>query len=220
MKISRVWNTGAAVTGLLFVILMIFGVLASIAPYEDLELTTSSGDIARAFIDGTDNLITGGYVLMMSAFLLIVFAGYLRHALSPESGPAWPASVGFGGGILTAALLTLVATFIIAQGQLLDYGQDTVIAKTLLVLSWVSVSIAIPGLAAFVGGMSLMGISYETLPRWLGWFGAVATVFVLTFWVFGILLSMLWVAVASVLLVIREARAEDLPEDETSPPPL
>lgn len=218
MKTSRIWNTGAAVTGLLFVILTTFGMLATFAPYEDLDLTSSSATIAAAFIDGTDNLVTGGYVLMMAAFLLVVFAGYARHALAPEGGTAWPATVGFGGGILTAALLTVIATFVIAQGQLPDYGSDTAIAKAFLVLGWVSVSISIPGLAAFIGGMSLTGITSGRLPRWLGWFGAVATAFVLTFWVFGIMLSLIWVAVVSVILVIREARVVERPEDEAAAP--
>ena len=216
MKISRLWNAAAAVTGVLFVIALVFGVIASLSPYADIEPTSSSNAIAEALIDGSANLVAGNYVLMIAAFLMVVFAGYLRHALSPEGVRSWPATVGFGGGLLTAALLTFVALIGISQGQVDSYGTDTVVAKTLLVLSWGSISMAIPGLAAFTFGMSLMSLSYETLPRWLGALGAVATVFVLTFWVVGMLLAMVWIVIASVILVIHEVRAEEEPEEDTA----
>ncbi len=214
MKVSRLWNATAAVTGVLFVIVLAFGVIAALSPYADIEPTSSSEAIAEALIDGSETLFTGNYVLMMSAFLLVVFAGYLRHAISPETGRAWPATVGFGGGLLAAALLTIVALIGISQAQVDSFGTDTVVAKTLLVLSWGSVSMVIPGLAAFTFGMSLMSLTYNTLPRWLGWLGAVATVFVLTFWVLGILVALVWIAAVSVSLVIREVRAEEGPEAE------
>jgi len=216
LKISRLWNTGAAVTGLLFAIMLAFGALASISPYADLAITSSSETIAQSFVAGVDNLVTGGYVLMMSAFLLVVFGGYLRHAISERAGTVWPATVGFGGAILTGALLTFIAMFIIAQGQLSDYGDETVIARTLLLLAWVSTSMVIPGLAAFVGGMSVMALSYKTLPRWVGWLGVLSTLAILTFWTLGILLSLVWVAIVSILMVIREARSDDPAEGETT----
>ncbi|MDJ0954488.1 MAG: hypothetical protein QNJ81_12490 [Acidimicrobiia bacterium] len=216
MHISRLWNATAATTGTLFVIVFIFGVIASLGPYADIELTSSSAQIAEALVDGTDNLVTGNYVIMMSSFLLVVFAGYLRHAVSPGGVRSWPATVGFGGGLLTAALLAVIALLGMAQGQIESYGADTAVAKALLALSWGSMSMTIPGFAALSFGTSLMSLSYGTLPRWIGWLGMVATVFSLTFWVFGILVTLIWVVIVSVLLVIREARAEEIPEDETA----
>lgn len=214
MQISRLWNATAAVAGILFVIVLAFGVIAALSPYADIDPTSSSEAIAEALIDGGETLFTGNYVLMMSAFLLVVFAGYLRDAISPAEVRAWPATVGFGGALLAAALLTIVALIGISQAQMDTFGTDTVVAKTLLVLSWGSVSMVIPGLAAFTFGMSMMSLVYKTLPRWVGWLGAIATLFVLTFWVLGVMVALVWIAVVSVILTIREVRAEEAPEIE------
>jgi hypothetical protein len=212
LKVSRTWNATAAVTGVLFALMLIFGAVAAMAPYDGIDLTTSSRDVARALVDGSDNLVTGGYVLMMSALLLIVFAGYLRHALGPAD--AWPATVGLGGGLVTAATVTVIGLLVISQGQILEYGSDTATAKTLLVLSWVSVSVAVPGLAAFAGGMSLASLSFATLPRWVGWLGMAAAALVVTLWVLGILVTLVWVMTVSGILVLREARATEPAESD------
>ncbi len=211
------WHATAATTGILFVIILTFGVIVALSPYADIDLTSTSVAMAEALVEGSNNLITGNYVIMMSSFLLVIFVGYLRHAVSPGGDArSWPATVSFGGGLLTAALLAMIALLGMAQGQLESYGPDTAVAKALVVLSWGSISMIIPGLAALAFGASLMALSYGTLPRWLGWMGMTATVFSLTFWVFGIMLTMIWIAIISVLLVIREVRAEDPEEAETA----
>ena len=218
MTISRLWNAAAAVTGVLFVIVIVFGVIASLSPYAEIEPLSSSADIAAALTDGAANLATGNFVLLIAAFLLVVFSGYLKHALSPEGVSEWPTTVGFGGGILTAALLGVVALIGISQGQVDDYGVDTAAAKALLLLSWGSVSVTIPGLAALIGGMSLAGMSHESLPRWLGWSGAVTTVAVLTFWALGFVIALAWLSAVSVILVIREIRSDEI-DDRTADEP-
>lgn len=208
MKISRLWSAAAATSGALFVVALAFAVGVGGSPGASMGPDDTSEAIAQAVLDNTTNLVTGNYILLIAAFLLIVFAGYLRSAILPEEGDEWPASIGFGGGMVTAGVLAIVALIGIAEGQITDYGSDPVIARTLLTLGWNGMWMTVPGLAALAAGMSLVSLTYNTLPRLVGWLGAAATVFLLTpFWGVGFIGALAWISVTSVMLTVRELRA-------------
>ena len=211
MKTFRLWRTAAATTGLLSAGVLIFAagvsgsVTASISPDDTSEM------IAAALLDNTNNLVTGNYVLLISVFLLVVFIGYLRSAVLPEEGESWPALIGFGGGLVAAGVLCIVALIGVAQGQITDYGADPVVARTLVTLGWNGIWMTAPGFAALTAGMSLTSLSYGTLPRSVGWLGAVAAIMLLTpFWGVGLMGALLWMVITSITLTVRELRtAED-----------
>lgn len=203
------WRAVAAFSGALFTVAFVVAVGAGEPPVSVAPTDTSEA-IARALIDNRTNLVTGNYIMLLSAFLLIVFAGYLRHTVEPEAGDEWPLTVALGGGLLTASALILVALVGLSQGQLETYGPDTVMARTLLTLGWNGMWMVVPGLAALIGAMSLVTFSYATLPRTIGALGTAATITLLTpWWGIGVIGALLWIVATSITLGIRELRTKD-----------
>ena len=203
------WRASAAFGGVLFVIAFIFSVGTG-GPPSSVDPTATSETIAQALVDSRTNLVTGNYILLLSAFLLITFVGYLRHIAVPEEGDEWPLTVALGGGFVTASVIVVVALIGISQGQLESYGVDTGVAKTLLTLGWNGMWMVVPGLAALIGATTLMTFNYGTLPRWVGALGTIVTIVLLTpWWGLGIIGALLWMAAASITLGIRELRTKD-----------
>lgn len=210
LNIPRLWSAAAAATGVLFAVMLVFAVGVAGSPTASVNPDDTSAAIAAAILENTTNVVTGNYLLLIAAFLLIVFVGYLRSAILPEDGEEWPAFIGFGGGMVTAGVLTIVALIGIAEGQITDYGSDPVVARTLLTLGWNGIWMTTPGLAALTAGMSLLSLTHSTLPRYLGSLGALAAVFLLTpLWGIGFVGALLWISVTSVVLTIRELRTTD-----------
>ena len=203
------WRAVAAFSGALFTVALVFAVGAG-GPPASVAPTDTSEAIARALIDNRTNLVTGNYILLLSAFLLIVFAGYLRHTVEPEAGDEWPLTVALGGGLLTVSALILVAFVGLSQGQLETYGPDAVMARTLLTLGWNGMWMVVPGLAALIGAMSLVTFSYATLPRTIGALGTAVTITLLTpWWGIGVIGALLWIVATSITLGVRELRTKD-----------
>jgi hypothetical protein len=203
------WRASAAFGGVLFVIAFIFAVGTG-GPPASVDPTATSETIAQALVDNRTNLVTGNYILLLSAFLLITFAGYLRHIAVPEEDDEWPLTVALGGGVVTASVLVVVALIGISQGQLESYGVDTGVARTLLTLGWNSMWMVVPGLAALIGATTLMAFNYETLPRTVGALGTIVTIVLVTpWWGLGIIGALLWIAATSITLGIRELRSKD-----------
>ncbi len=203
------WRASAAFGGLLFVIAFIFAVGTG-GPPASVDPAATAETIAQALVDNRTNLVTGNYILLLSAFLLIIFAGYLRHIAVPEEGDEWPLTIALGGGMVTASVLVVVALIGIAQGQLESYGVDTGVARTLLTLGWNGMWMVVPGLAALIGATTLMVFNYETLPRTVGALGTLVTIVLLTpWWGVGIIGALLWIGAVSVTLGIRELRTKD-----------
>jgi len=208
MRISRYANAAAAATGLLFVLVLFLGISILGSASFDVEPTDASETIAQAFIEGADSLVTGSYLLLIAAFLIVVFGAYLRSTIGDATTQAWPTITALGGAILAAAVLLFVAMVGLAEGQLADYGPDSVVAKTLLVLGSSGLWILTPGLAALVGGAALGSMSTQSLSRLFSVAGLVVALILLTpFWGPGLLAALLWIGTVSVVQSIREIRA-------------
>jgi hypothetical protein len=210
LNIPRLWRAFAAVSGVLHALILAFAVsiggsAAALVTPDDPATT-----IAEALIDNTGNVVTGNYLLLIAAFFLIVFVGYLRSAVVDADGDQWPAAVAFGGGMVAAGVLTIVALIGISQGAINDYGSDPAVARTLLTLGWNGMWMTAPGLAALTGGVSLLTLTFGTLPRSIGWLGsAVAVVLLTPFWGIGFAGALLWIVAVSVTLVARELRSTE-----------
>ncbi len=167
----------------------------------------SADAVAAALVNHRPNLVTGNYILLLAVFLLIVFAGYLRHVPELEERDRWVQTVAWGGSLVAAAIIAVAALIGIAQGQLADYGADPVIGRTLLTLGWNGVSIVAPGFAAMIGATTLSVLHHRYLPRFLGFLGAIVAIALLTpFWGFGLIGALLWLASTSTILTLRELR--------------
>lgn len=208
MNIPRLWRAFAAVSGVLHALVLAFAVSVGGSAAALVTPDDPATTIAETLIDNTGNLVTGNYLLLIAAFFLIVFVGYLRSAVVDDEGDQWPATVAFGGGMVAAGVLTVVALIGISQGAIDDYGSDPAVARTLLTLGWNGMWMTVPGLAALTGGVSLLTLTFGTLPRYIGWLGSgVAVVLLTPFWGIGFAGALLWITAASVTLVVQELRS-------------
>ena len=193
----------------MFAIAFTFAISAG-SPPASVDPTNSAESIAKALVDARTNLVTGNYILLLSAFLLIVFAGYLHHSALPEEGDEWPMTVALGGGIVTAGVLVVIALIGISQGQLDDYGTDPSVARTLVTLGWNGMWMIAPGLTALVGATTLITFNYETLPRTIGFLGTIVSIVLLTpWWGLGVIGGLLWITATSITFGVRELRTRD-----------
>ena len=201
------WRATAALCGVLFVVAFIFAAGAG-GPPTSVGPSDTSEAIAQALVDNRTNLVGGNYILLLSALVLVIFTGYVRHIETPEEGDEWPLTVAMGGGLLTAGVLVVIALIGVAQGQLDDYGTDTAVARTLLTLGWNGMWMIAPGLAALVGSITLISFNYETLPRVIGFIGTIVTIVLVTpWWGIGIIGALIWISATSVTLGVRELRS-------------
>jgi hypothetical protein len=149
-------------------------------------------------------LHTVGYLatILLGVFFLISFLGYLRtYLLEATDEKPWLVSVSYGGGLVACAMLLLAAHFSQAFTVLDNYGGDTQVAKALYVLEW--------NWYLLVEATVAIGFAYKIFPWWLNGWGALLALVLLSPVLpgLGVLVTFLWVAVLSVLLLLRTRRA-------------
>lgn len=206
MDKSRILRRIAASSGLVAALLYFVGDIVAdvptISPFVDSE------SIARGFVANNTKTLIGAYLIMLSGFLFIWFIAYLRHKLrNQKQGSLLSLDVAYGGGLATVAMLLLSAHFIQSSTLVQDYGADSSAAKALLILNynWYLL-VEAPALAAFVLGISLTGWTTGKLPKWINLWGAANGVLLLLPVIpgSGIILSMFWIGVVSILLLRNE----------------
>ncbi len=199
------WARLGHLSGVVFVVLLVVGSLLAgrfdfVPPPEELKpyFEENSGRIGAA-----------AYVIGLSAFFLIWFAGGLRGSLrAAEGGTARLSTIAFGGGIVASGLVLLTSASmgtaaaragagggISPESAAVLYDLNTVVFGT-------GVSVA---LAAMIGPAAVIWLRTAALPRWLGWASAVLAVGLLTPYNWAVLgLFVPWAVVASILLYVRE----------------
>jgi hypothetical protein len=109
------------------------------------------------------------------------------------------------------AVILIFTAVGLAIASIHDYGDDTAVARTLAALSWDVVGLLSAPLAAFIGGISIAGLRYGAVPRWVAFAGLpLAAVMLIApipylselFW-FGFVIFWPWLLVLSVYMVIR-----------------
>ncbi|HEX2193142.1 MAG TPA: hypothetical protein VHH09_08100 [Acidimicrobiales bacterium] len=160
--------------------------------------------------------------LVLAAVLFLFFAGVLREALrANDAGPAWLATVAFGGGVVYA---TALAIFAMGQIMLLDASDlgDPQVAQALNIFDNDNFFPAVVGLATFLLATAWQTLRSRVLPAWVGWvslvLGLLAVAGPVGFLAF--LLFPIWVLVVSILLYRGTARppvTEARPGDGLSP---
>lgn len=194
----------AAAAGIVYALLGFVG--SSLLPFGRVTPTDSAADIAAQITDQRGRVSAGILLTLLSLFFLLVFVAFLYRWLRDAEGPGgWLATLSLLGGVMLAAMLSVVVLLSIGATVLESYGDDVLIARTLLVLQWQSVAIAFVPAAAFVGGTGAVGYLTGVLPRWLSVSGLIIgfglLVPPLAFLPF--LLSSLWIGMLAVYLLQR-----------------
>ena len=183
----------------------------------------SAQDIAQVYASPpTPMLWFGAYLEILAYLLLLVFVARLWEALRPASGKSssWLATAAAGAGMLSVTLT--LAGF--AIGTALRYrGGPTVDSSSALALFDVHVALYVASwalAAVFLGATAVAVLTGGALPRWLGWTAGTIAVFDLVavglpttpLVQFPSLLLLLWVLMASIVLLRRPATSPAIVE--------
>jgi hypothetical protein len=143
---------------------------------------------------------------MLSVFFFLVFLSCLHRWLRDVEGEGgWFATLALVGGVLMAGMLLVEVMLAIASTVLASYGDDPVIARTILVFEWQAIAVVFIPAAAFIGGTGLVGYTTGALPRWLAISGLVIGVGLLVppLAFLPYLLSTLWTGMLAIFLLQR-----------------
>lgn len=198
-----------ALTGVLFVVLVIVGLIVAGEPPDADE---EAREIVDFYADNEDSVAVGAVLLGFGAIAFVFFGGYVRKVLRVAEGRGGVLSaVAFAGVILVAAGVTFDGTLSFA----LSAAADDLDPRAVQALQALWDNDFLPMLAGIVIFLLATGISiarHGALPRWLGWAAIAIAVLGLTpigFVAFP--LGGLWVIAVSLLLALRP------PEPEGSP---
>jgi len=151
-------------------------------------------------------------MVVIGAVLLVLFAARLREVLrSAGDGGVLP-TASFGGAVLTAGGLGLMAAVHFALIQAAQHRFDAP-AQTLNVLDENDFFLTIAGFAVFFLGSGLAIVRVRTLPQWLGWVAIVIAVLCVAgpLGFIGLVAGLLWILVVAVILLVRKGTDADIP---------
>lgn len=208
----EIWEWIGSLSGLAFLALSLAGM--SIAdpnsPGRDINPDQASAPIADLLVESRDDGRIGIAILMVAIFCLFWFVGYIYQRLQTSEGEhGYLPIVALGGGLVTAAAMLVTLHTEVGLYSVSDYGDETVVARTLAALAWDSVIVLAVPIAVFVAAVSLSALLHGSLPRWIGWMGlpAVALLLVAYTAFLGAVLFFLWVASVAVVALVRPVTA-------------
>ena len=208
------WERLGAATGIVFVFLTLLALFIGGQP-------GAAPDVVQYFVDNRGRLLVQTFLAGLASIFFLWFLGsvwsYLRAA---EGGSGQLSAVAFAGGILTMVFLmfSLTVTYALADRLAELSPPDTSRAFYALVIE-ASDLVFFP-VVAFTGASALVILRTKSLPRWLGWLGAVVAVLSLSrgtaFFVesgpfssagvleiVAVMAFILWILLTSILLVRR-----------------
>jgi hypothetical protein len=204
MQISR-W---LPLSGVVFVVLALAAVvgIGGDTPQSD----DSAAKIYAFYDDQSWRQAIAAFVFSASIPFIIIFAATLASALSPATGSQsiWR-HVLIGGGVLTGATLALCSLIHFALSDGADNHVSPTALQAINVLdanSWVAFN---PGLGVFMLGAAGCLLTLSPSRRWPGWLalflGIVLFIPFADF--FGLIATLLWIIVMSIIVFRRQHRA-------------
>ncbi len=207
-----------AMTGILFVLLVIIGFFVTPQPPNT---DAAPAEVLSYVVDHQNALHAVQLIFAAAGFLFIWFIGTLRDALSRVEvgeGRHALANTAWGAGLIAVATL-MVGFALAATATLHPVDSDPELTRALWDASLMVPAVGAPAAAVFFVGNSLSILRSGVLPAWLGWLGLVTALFnalgisavftdhgafaadgVLGFFA-GFLLFLLWTLLASITLV-------------------
>ncbi len=202
---NRIWDSVGALSGVLFTVLVSVGL--GMAGSADVEPDDPSAEIARVFVDRSDQAGLGTMIGLLGLVFFFGFLAYFRRRLQQAEGEGgWLTSVAYGGGLVTAAMLLLTMSMQLATTSV-SADVDTVVSKVFATWFWNSVWVFAPPMIAFTLGASLVIVRYGALPRWIGWIGFPVTLTLLAPWI-GAAVTLAWILLVSLVLTYQAWRTQ------------
>lgn len=198
-----IWNRLGAFTGVIFVVLLAVGM--GIAQNPDVEPSDPSIEIARAYVDRSDQAEIGAMIGLVGLVFFFGFLAFFRRRLQQAEGEGgWLTSTAYGGGLVTAAMLLVMLSMTFATTSL-SPNVDTVVAKVFVTWDWNAIWILAPPMIALTLGSSLVIVRYSALPRWVGWLGFPVALTLLVPWI-GAFVTLAWILLVSIVLTYQAWR--------------
>ena len=197
---DRTWDSVGALAGIIAPVLVLVGM--GIAQGESPGPRTPSSEIARVFVEQSDQVETGINITLVGLVFFFPFLAYFRRRVQRAEGEdGWLASAAYGGGLVTVAMLLLLVSMAYATTNV-SATVDTQVAKVFVVYFWNFVWVFAPPMIALTLGASLAIVRYAALPRWTGWIGFLVAATLLMPWI-GMLVVMAWLLLVSVVMLVQ-----------------
>jgi hypothetical protein len=209
----RSWLSWAPVAGLVWVALVIVSViLGADQPGSDDPVVK----FVSYFRDSgnRDKLFIAALIAALGGLAFLWFLAGLRDVLRAEEGLWGPgASLAFGSGIAFVILLWAATAAGTAYASAADFydnfsvdPQSVQTAMTVSALSFWLVGFASVAAGVMIGAASAVVLATGVMPAWFGWAGVVLAVLSVIGIVFVPAAPLIWVFIASIVLLTRPRR--------------
>jgi len=166
----------------------------------------SASEVVSYFRDHKTASMIAALMVAIAAVLLVLFAARLHEVLRGDgSGSAAMPNAAFGGALILASGLLLLAAVHFALVQAADFRFPES-AQTLNVIDNNDFFVLIGGVAVLLFASGIATVRRPVLPRWLGWAAIVIGVLSLAGPVgfVGALLAVIWSLVVAIMLLVRK----------------
>jgi hypothetical protein len=198
------WERLAPLSGLIFVAIII-GVFAIGGSTPDGD--ASAQKATTFYVKHHDKQAVLAFILATALPFIVFFASGLRNDLRRAGGTGQLANAAFGGGVLVAVGVGILATVHLALASAGAHARTIGAIPALNVLDGNDFLPAIAGLLTLMFASGLAVVRHGALPKWLGWAAIVLAIVMLTPAAFpAMLLSLLWIAIASIMLTVARGR--------------
>ncbi len=199
------WNRLGALSGILFVVTTIGGIILTSRPNISLNPESPANSIADILTGNSSEIRLGISLVLIGTFFFLWFLSYLRESIQAvEGGKNRLSSVVFGAGLVIIALILVLVSFGLAEIAPSNYGSDTQVAKTFFIYGWDFLETLSPLAIAMIAVVAVASLLYKAFPRWFSLFGVAFTaVSIISFPFlpgFATILFMVWVVVTSSVL--------------------
>lgn len=198
-------------SGIVFVVL--FVVAAALLG----ETGETPQEVQEYYLENDTRIFAAFFILLASALSFLWFAGTLKDALSRPGVDGPLASVGYGAGVVTSAMLVVGAAMFAAPAEIGDDAEsgiqlDPAAADIFDTSSYFLLTGGIAISSLLVLATSVIGLRTGAVPRWLALVGFVVApvVFFAPFFL-PVLAFFLWVIAVSIVLLMSGRRAEPAP---------
>jgi len=204
-RMSVRWTRWAPLTGVVFAIL--FAVSYSVNNSGP-SSNASGASLVTYYVDHKNAQNASAYGLAAAAVFAVLFGAVMYSRLRPSSKSGGLTAVGFGGAVMIAVGLLLLAGMTIAITDV-PAAISPAAVQALNVATDVYQYPLEVGVFLFTAGYGIAIVCGNVLPRWLGWVAIVLAVASAASVIgpvqfFGGFLTLVWFAVVSVWLVVRE----------------
>lgn len=200
-----VQRLGAA-SGLVAMVLLVW----SSAMFSGVQANPEDSDAAifAELVEAGDDAASATFVTMLAIPFLVAFGGFVADRFRRHGTPGWIGSVFVSGTVLLGASFMLIGGVGQMASTLEGVPGAEGIARHIVIYGWNSVYLFVPGILAIGASAVLATVDSGALSRPLGYSAVVVGAAAFMPWI-GILVLVLWIAVASVVLTFDKEAVLD-----------